>query len=104
MMTSGQIAQQNQHAFSMGYGANPGLNSYEGYTGITPFGHGAGTQAGAGIMSGLNSGLHMATMLGMGSWATGGLLKKLGLGHTGVARGLGGVARATGMMLPMSAT
>lgn len=100
MMSSSQIAQQNHHAFSMGYGSNPGANSYEGLTGFTPFGHGAGTQAGVNMMGGMNTAVNTASLTGLGALGGKALLSKLGLGATGAARGLAAVATMTGATLP----
>lgn len=103
MMSSTQIAQQNHHAFQMGYGANPGQNSYESLTGFTPFGHGAGNQVGANLLGGLNSAANTASLVGLGALGGGYLLDKLGLGSTAAARGMGAVATMTGTTLPVAA-
>jgi hypothetical protein len=103
MMSSTQIAQQNHHAFQMGYGANPGQNSYESLTGFTPFGHGAGNQVGANLLGGLNSAVNTASLVGLGALGGGFLLNKLGLGSTAAAKGLGAVATMTGATLPVAA-
>lgn len=103
MMSSTQIAQMNHHAFSMGYGANPGLNSHESISGITPFGHGAGTQAGVGLVGGMASTANTLSMAGLGALGGRFLLNKLGVG-AGLARGLGTFATLTGATLPMAAS
>lgn len=103
MMSSTQIAQMNHHAFSMGYGANPGLNSHESISGITPFGHGAGTQAGVGLVGGMASTANTLSMAGLGALGGRYLLNKLGVG-AGLARGLGTFATVTGATLPMAAS
>lgn len=103
MMSSSQIAQLNHHAFSMGYGENPGLNSHESISGITPYGHGAGTQAGVGLVSGMASTANTLSMAGLGALGGRWLLNRLGVG-AGLARGLGTFATLTGATLPMAAS
>lgn len=103
MMSSTQIAQQNYHAFSMGYGSNPGMNSYEGLTGFTPFGHGAGSQVGANMLGGINTAVNTASIAGLAGLGGKALLGKLGLGATGAARAMGGLATMTGATLPVAA-
>ena len=103
MMSSTQIAQMNHHAFSMGYGENPGLNSHESISGITPFGHGAGTQAGVGLVGGMSSAANTLSLMGLGALGGRFLLNKLGVG-AGLARGLGTFATMTGATLPMAAS
>ena len=100
MMTSDQIAQQHGHNFRAGYGGNAGLNSYESMTGFTPFGHGAGSQAGVSALSGMSSLANTSQMVGLGAMAGGFLLGKLGLGGSAVAAGLSRTAMLTGMNLP----
>ena len=103
MMSSTQIAQMNHHAFSMGYGANPGLNSHESISGITPFGHGAGTQAGVGFVSGMSSAANTLSLAGVAALGGSALLTKLGIG-AGFAKGLGTFAAGTGATLPLAAS
>jgi hypothetical protein len=100
MMTSDQIAQQHGHNFRAGYGGNAGLNSYESVTGFTPFGHGAGSQAGVSALSGMSSLANTSQLVGLGAMAGGFLLGKLGLGGSAVAAGLSRTAMLTGMTLP----
>jgi len=103
MMSSNQIAQMNHHAFSMGYGSRPGLNGHESISGITPFGHGAGTQAGVGLVGGMSSAANTLSMAGLGALGGKFLLNKLGIG-AGLQSGLGTFASATGATLPMAAS
>lgn len=102
MMTSDQIAQQHGHAFRAGYGPSAGTGSYEPFTGFTPFGHGAGSQAGVGAMQGMSTFANASQMVGLGAMGGGFLLGKLGLGTSKAAMGLGRVATMTGMTLPAS--
>ena len=103
MMSSSQIAQMNHHAFAMGYGANPGLNSHESISGITPFGHGGGTQAGVGLVSGMSSTANALSLAGLAAYGGSALLTKLGIG-AGAAKGLGTFATMTGATLPLAAS
>lgn len=100
MMTSDQIAQQHSHAFRMGYGANPGQSSYEPMSGLTPFGHGAGSQAGVSAMQSAASLANTSQLVGLGAMGGGFLLKTLGLGSSAAATGLGRVATWTGVSAP----
>lgn len=98
MMTSDQIAQQHTHQFRAGYGG--GVNSYESGLGLTPMGHGAGSQAGMSMLSGVSALAGASQMVGLGALGGGFLLNKLGLGGSAIAKGLGRVAVGTGMTLP----
>lgn len=103
MMTSSQIAQANQNAFSMGFGANAGIGGYESMTGFTPFGHGSGSQFGTSALTGANAAVGTASTLGMLAHFGGMGVNKLFAGSR-VGAALSGIGAATGMALPAAAT